>query len=197
MLLSADDERGMRPEVIPGLAFFCSEKRVKPAGVKSMHKINMVLLALLMVVGAGAAGCQGPLVRTDLDRLLSNPDEFKGKSVLVTTDIARLLENQDAYYKKKVELTGYVEYLGHRGVSDWGFLLKDEAGKSLLCHEQNYRVVVWDMPVAILRRAERERAVVTVVGRVERGGRIELDWIEFQDLHLDTDYRPHSVAIPW
>lgn len=162
-----------------------------------MNKLHALILAMLMVVGVGASGCQGPLVRTDLDTFTKNPEEFKGKMVLVTTDLARLIDNQEAYCKKKVELTGYVEYLGHRGVSDWGFLLKDEAGRSVLCHEQNYRIEAWNMPVTILRRAEREHGVVTVVGEVERGPRIELDWIEYQDLHLDTDTKPHSVALPW
>lgn len=161
-----------------------------------MNTLYAIIVAMLVLVG-GVSGCQGPLVRTDLDTYVKNPQEFKGKMVLFTTDITHLLDNQETYLRKKVELAGYVEYLDHHGVSDWGFRLKDDAGNSVLCHEQNYRVAAWDRLVTILRRAERERGVVTVVGEAEWGGKIELDWIEYQGQHLDTDYKPYSIALPW
>jgi hypothetical protein len=153
-----------------------------------------LIIGMLLILGV--CGCWGPLVRTDLDSLRKNPDEFKGKAVLLTTDIASLLDNQESYLHHKVELTGQVEYLGFPGQVYWSFLLKDEAGRALHCYEQEYHVYSWGMVDAAIRRAEREHGVVTVVGKPERGGRLELDWIDYRGQHLDTDHKPPSFHVP-
>ena len=48
-------------------------------------------------------------------------------------------------------------------------------------------------PVIAVRRAEREKQVLTVVGKVEMGPKIELDWIEHEGLHIDTDFKPQTM----
>jgi len=134
-----------------------------------------------------------PLVKTDLKSLNENPLQYKGKMVVVTTDVRSLVEKPEDYCGKKVELNGYVRLNGFRRTGDWGFILEDEEGRSIRCYEWKYRVESWIMPSMTLRRAARENGQVTIVGRVEKDREIELDWIEYENEHYDTDYLPYTA----
>jgi hypothetical protein len=158
---------------------------------KLIVKITLNLVLCLLV-----AACAGPLVKTDLQTLQENPEQFEGKQVIVTADIESVVENQEAYAGKKVELTGYVEYVGFWASSYWNFILKDKNGLSVKCYERNYRVEAWIMPVTAMRRAARENGLVTVVGKLGKSLRVELDWVEFRGQRYITDYKPPSIRYP-
>lgn len=155
-----------------------------------MRKLLVLMVSLGLSFGFFACT---PLVKTDLKSLSENPLQYKGKQVVVVTDIKSLVENPEDYYGKRVEITGYVRLNGFRRTGDWGFILEDEEGRSVKCYEWKYRVEAWILPSVALRRAEREKAPVTVVGKVGKSLKIELDWIEYGDQHYDTDYLPYSA----
>jgi len=67
----------------------------------------------------------------------------------------------------------------------------------LRCYEWEYRVDGWIAPEMALRRAEKENEQVTVVGKLEGGLRIELDWIEYKGQHYNTDYKPPGFRSPF
>jgi len=148
------------------------------------------LLAILAIAfSLSMLGC-APVVKTDLESLNQNPEKFEGKEVIVATDLASLVESPSRYLGKRVEVQGYVEYKGFWAASYWNFILKDEAGNFTKCFERHYRVDAWMRPVAAVRRAEREKQLLTVVGQVETGPKIELDWIEYEGETIDTDLKP-------
>ncbi len=143
-------------------------------------------------------GCASSVVKTDLKSLQEHPEKYKGKRVIVTTELKSLVSTTTNYQGKDVEVTGFVALDGFnfRGVNDWSFILKDEEGNSVRCYEQEYRVESWIMPELVLRRAEKEKKPIKVVGRFERKLRIELDWIEYEAQHYDTDYKPPNLTFP-
>ncbi len=149
-----------------------------------------------MVLSISLLACT-PLVKTDLKSLNANPDEYKGKRVVVTTDLKSVVEKPEDYLGKKIELTGYVKTNGFRRTGDWGFILKDEEERSVRCYEREYRIRSWNMPSMALRRAARQNGQVTVVGKLEKDLEIELDWIEYEGLHYDTDYIPYTAFRPY
>lgn len=134
-------------------------------------------------------GCT-PLVRTDLKSLQKDPEKYQGKKVIIQTDLKSVLENPADYLGRKIELMGYVKYYGHRGPRGWSFSLKDINGREIICYEREYRVESWTVPCIALRRAERNREQIIVVGKLEKGLELELDWIEYQGQHIDTDFKP-------
>jgi hypothetical protein len=46
------------------------------------------------------------------------------------------------------------------------------------------------VPVMAVRRAERNNEQITVVGKLQMGLEIELDWIEYEGQIIDTDFKP-------
>ena len=139
-----------------------------------------------------------PMVKTDLKSLNENPEKYKGKWVIITTDLKSVVDDPKAYRGKNIELTGYVKLdrFDFKGFYGWSFILKDVEGRSLRCYEREYRVDGWIMPEMALRRAEKESEQVTVVGRLEGGQKIELDWIEYKGQHYNTDYKPPGIPLP-
>ena len=136
-----------------------------------------------------------PMVKTDLKSLNENPEKYKDKRVIVTTDLKSVVDNPKAYRGKKIELTGYVKLdrFDFSGINGWSFILKDVEGKSVRCYEREYRVNGWIRPEIALRQAEKENKQVTVVGKLEGGLKIELDWIEYEGQHYDTDFKPQGI----
>jgi hypothetical protein len=134
-----------------------------------------------------------PLVKTDLKSLNEDPGRYKGKRVVVTADLRSIVEAPEDYIGKHVEVTGYVANNRLRRSGDWAFILEDGEGSSLKCYEWRYRIDSWILPSMAIRRAAREKGQVTVVGKLEKDLEIELDWIEYEDQHYDTDYLPYRA----
>jgi hypothetical protein len=156
---------------------------------------RLLLLTACLVLSLSLFAC-APLVKTDLKSLKENPQEYEGKTVVVTTDLKSLAEKPEDYLGRKVELTGFVEYNGFRKFHHWNFFLKDEEGRSVRCYEREYRVDAWLWPVVTAKRAARENKPLTIVGRLHPNLMIELDWIEYEGIHIDTDHKPPGFAFP-
>lgn len=155
-----------------------------------------VMVALVgLIFSFGLFGC-APLVKTDLKGFTENPEKYKGKFVIITADIKSVLEKPEAYVGKRIELKGYVAYNGVRDFSYWNFMLKDEEGKSIRCFEYEYRVDVWLWPDMIVKRADSNHEQLTVVGKLEKGPKLELRWIEYNGQTISTDYLPPVIAFP-
>jgi len=138
-----------------------------------------------------------PIVRTDLKSLQENPEAYKGKSVILIADIKSVIEAPEAYRDKKIEMTGYIVLDGFRRGDDWSFVLNDGEGRGVRCYEREYRLRSWIMLEMALRQANQRNEKITVVGKFERNGKIELDWIEYKDQHFDTDYKPPGIRLPF
>ncbi|MFH0814025.1 MAG: hypothetical protein V2A69_14490 [Pseudomonadota bacterium] len=148
-----------------------------------------------LVFSLSLLGC-APVVKTDLKSFKENPEAYQGKEVIITTDVKSVVEDPESYLGRKIELKGFVKYNGFRGFSHWNFFLKDEEGRSLRCYEREYRIEAWIWPTTILRRAERENEQLTVVGKLQKGKEIELDWVEYKGQTIDTDYKPPQFPVP-
>lgn len=150
-----------------------------------------ILISLMGIVFAGSLfSCAGQVVKTDLQSVEENPDAYKGKRVVITTDLKSLAEKPEDYLEKKVELKGFAEYREGPLRPYWHFVLKDEEGRSLKCYERNYHNYVWEWPLMTVRKAKRNKEQLTVVGRFEKRGVLELDWIEYDGETINTDYVP-------
>ena len=159
---------------------------------RTMKMLSVFIIRIILLFSI--SGCT-PVVKTDLKSLNENPEQYRDKEVIVVTDLARVVEDPDAYRGRRVELTGYVAYKGFWASNYWNFILKDETGASIKCFERNYRVDAWLRPVVAVRRAEREKQLLNVVGKVEMGPKIELDWIEHEGVHIDTDFKPRTMLV--
>ncbi|RLA93934.1 MAG: hypothetical protein DRG25_03570 [Deltaproteobacteria bacterium] len=161
------------------------------------EKVNMkeILIWIFVLVLSLILNSCAPLVKTDLQSLKDNPEKYQGKIVIITTDIKSVFEAPEAYLGKKIELKGYVEYKGFRELRNWNFILKDKEGRSIRCYEREYRVEAWIIPVMAIRKAARNNQQLTVVGKLQKGLKIELDWIEYEGLTIDTDFKPFRVKI--
>ncbi len=146
----------------------------------------LALLAGLMLLN----GCH-KTVRTDLETLRENPDKFQGKEVVIVTEIEDVKRNPQPYLQKEVQLQGQVEYMGFREHFRWNFLLKDAEGRALRCYEREYAYRVSSRVELTVREAEKEGEPLTVVGSLENGNELELDWIEYRGDRIDTDFVPH------
>jgi len=140
------------------------------------------------------ASCFPQVVKTDLPNLLANPEKFQGKEVIVTADLKSVLESPGDYRGRKIELSGYVDYRGWRGFRAWHFFLIDKEGRKARCYEKVYRVEGWIVPIVTVKRAAREQKLLTVVGKLEKSMNIELDYIEYEGRHIDTDTKPSHFA---
>ena len=143
------------------------------------------------------SGCAGPFVKTDLQTFQQYPEQFKGKRVILTASLEQVMAHPDAYVGKKVELTGPVISKGFWGPPDWDFLLTDGKDRTIRCYEHTYRVDAWILPVMAIKRAARQNEMVTVVGKLQRNLEVELDWIEYEGQHFDTDYLPSAIPYPF
>ena len=159
-----------------------------------MKNYLVLLIGFLLLLTLSSCA---PIVKTDLKSLQENPEKYKGKKVIITADIKSVVEAPGAYWGKRIEISGYVKTDGFRRTKDWGFILEDQEGRSILCNEREYRVTSWLMPVMALRRAEKENKQVTVEGKLLRNLEIELDWIEYEGQHYDTDFKPPQFRVPF
>ena len=161
------------------------------------QKVNMkeILIWIFGLVLSLILNSCAPMIKTDLQSLKDNPEKYQGKIVIITTDIKSVFEAPEAYLGKKIELKGYVEYKGFREFRNWNFILKDKEGRSIRCYEREYRVEAWIIPVMAIRKAARNNEQLTVVGKLQKGLKIELDWIEYEGLIIDTEFKPFRVKI--
>jgi hypothetical protein len=166
------------------------------AGKKKITMKNYLVLLIGFLLLLTLSSC-APIVKADLKSLQENPEKYKGKKVIITADIKSVVEAPEAYRGKRIEISGYVKTDGFRRTKDWGFLLEDQEGRSILCNEREYRVTSWLMPVMALRRAEKENKQVTVEGKLLKNLEIELDWIEYEGQHYDTDFKPPQFWVPF
>ena len=113
--------------------------------------------------------------------------------MIVIADIKSVVEAPGDYLDKKIEIMGYVTLDGLRKTNDWSFVLKDEEGRQVRCYEREYRITSWIMPEMALKQANQGKEKVTVAGKFEKNGKIELDWIEYKGQHFNTDYKPPEV----
>ena len=152
-----------------------------------------VLLLTVLVLG----GCAGPVKLSQSD-WQADPDQHGERDLIIETTLAEVAADSSAYGDYSVELAGLPEYVGHKVTHPyWHFYLTDAAGNRLLCYERNYRVSHRSVVDRLVRHAQKAGETVTVVGRLKRGGELELDWIDYGNWHLDTDYFPPSFAMPF
>ena len=131
------------------------------------------------------------IVRLDLTSFNENPEAYADKRVIITTDIASLINNPTPYFYKDIEISGFINkaLIG----LDWGFYLEDEAGLSVRCYERTYRHSPWLRADMAVKRAWRNKENITIVGVFGKLHDIELDWIEHEGVHIDTDLKPQTM----
>lgn len=137
-----------------------------------------------------------PIVSTDFKSFQENPEKYQSKSSTIKADIKNVAKPPAILVGRKVELTGYVVLEGFKTINDWSFLLKDDEGHQVWCYERTYRVTGWIAPEMALREAAHKKEKITVLGRFEQSGKIELEWIEYKGQHYDTDYFPPGIWLP-
>jgi hypothetical protein len=104
-----------------------------------------------------------------------------------TTDIESVLDTPDAYIGKKIELAGYIEEKNLNGFKDWGFILSDKSGKSIACYEFGTGDIDLIEQEIALRQAKKRNELVTVVGKLGKGLRVELETFETGGQIYNTD----------
>jgi hypothetical protein len=158
--------------------------------------MEKLYLMIGLLVCTNFFGCS-PHVRIDPKEMSKDSEKLKGKNIILVTDIADLHENPISFVDKKIELKGYVEYRRTKKIYYWNFLLKDDNGRCIICYERHYRPRPWLRPVYAIMKAERVNDIITIVGRLKEDLKIELDWIEYDNETIDTDYVPPFIKIPW
>jgi hypothetical protein len=154
-------------------------------------RVRKILVAIMGIISLlGLYSCLGPVVKTDLQSLNENPEDFEGKEVIITAALNTVTENPDAYLYKKIELKGYVVYKEPWSGLYWNFILIDEDGNAVNCDERWYRTDIWIWPLTAVRHARNKNEQLTVVGRFQKGRTLELDWIEYDGQMFDTDFLP-------
>ncbi|MEW6442645.1 MAG: hypothetical protein AB1640_17040 [bacterium] len=114
---------------------------------------------------------------------------------MLATDIKSLVQNPGAYEDRHVEVTGRVEYRVPADRSQWGFFLKDEAGRFIRCVERNDRAGDWAWEERVAQQADLRNQELTVAG-LFNGSEIRLNRIWFRGLSFDTDYDTRSFGSP-
>ena len=143
-------------------------------------------------------GCAAPPIVVNLADYLAAPQRYVAADAVVRTDLASLLANADVLKGRRVELSGQVDYRGHViGFNYWHFYLLDGQGHRLRSYEREYRVDSWVWASTLARKAGADHGTVVVSGRYEPPSDLELDWFDYLGHHVDTDYRPPKVFIPW
>ncbi len=153
-------------------------------------KTFSIWIASLVVLFTLKSCAPTEIVKVDLLSLNDHPEEYEGKRVIITTDIETIAMNPEPYFSKDVELSGFV---GKDSFGlDWEFLLENEEGISVKCYESKYRNYPWIRADMAVRKARINNEKITVVGILNKGFGIELDWIEYEGQIIDTDYRPYK-----
>jgi len=130
-----------------------------------------------------------PLAKTDLKSLNEDPEKYAGKHIVVTTNLKNVVEKPEDHLGKQIELKGYVQYDELQKLENWNFMIKDNEGRYLKCYESNYNVAAEIWTKMVVRQADRKGEQLTVMGRLEKGLVMELDWIEYGGQHIDTDVK--------
>jgi hypothetical protein len=104
-----------------------------------------------------------------------------------TTDIESVLDTPNAYIGKKIELAGYIKEKQFSDFKDWGFILSDKSGRAITCYEFETREVDFTVQEIVLRRAKKKNELVTVVGKLRNGPRLELETFETGGETYNTD----------
>ena len=62
---------------------------------------KFLVLLLVIAFSLSASGCT-PAVKTDLNTLNQNPEQFQDKEVILVADLASVVETPDTYRGRKV-----------------------------------------------------------------------------------------------
>jgi hypothetical protein len=155
------------------------------------------LAATLATVASLIAGCASAPVTVDYAEYREEPERYREADAIVRTDLPTLLASGETLEGRQVELSGAVDYRGHTGFFYWHFYLAGPGGERVRCYEREYRVDSWVYARNLARRADSDGGTLKAVGRYEPPLGIELDWIEYDDQHVDTDYMPPRFVLPW
>ncbi len=142
-------------------------------------------------------GCATPPVVVDYAEYRTAPERYAEADAIVRTDLATLLSNADTLAGRRVELAGQVDYRGHFGYFYLLFFLTDVQRQTMRCYEREYRVDSWIWARTLARRADTDDGTLKVAGRYKPPQGLELDWIEYKGHHVDTDYHPPRLLLPW
>ncbi len=152
---------------------------------------------IMLVVLMGLAGCAPKeMVQVDLASFNENPDEYKDKRPIIKTDIDTLLKNPDFFDRKEVMLSGFVKTVNPPWIY-WEFKLVDDQGQMVGCYETNYRDTPWVWAENTVRRAQYYNEKISIVGVFKKSDHVELDWIEFRGKIVDTDFTPPHIPYPY
>jgi len=144
-----------------------------------------------LVVALLLSACAAPPVRVDFADYQAAPQKHADDDAIVRTDLATLLANAKLLKGRRVELSGRIDYRGFKiGFNYWHFYLVDDQGHRLRAYEREYRITSWHWADTMARQASAEHAIVKVSGRFEASSDLELDWFEYRDQRIDTDYLP-------
>jgi hypothetical protein len=103
------------------------------------------------------------------------------------TDIKSVLDTPNAYMGKKIELAGYIKEKNLNGFKDWGFILRDKNGRSITCYEFGIGDIDLIEQEITLRQAKKRTELVTVVGKLGKGLKVELETFETGGQIYNTD----------
>ena len=180
--------------------------------VRGMGRWLFPLLAWLALTG-----CAGSTMVSDA-AWRADPEAFAEKRVLIETTLEALLAEPDRYLGQHVVFRAVPGNIGFRNPSlHWGFFASpagdqgkagapepgagdgkaDDERRHLLCYERTYRVSRWLVAEVVAERAQRAGEPLRISGRLVKDDRLELDWFDYRDWHVDTDYQPPVITLPY
>lgn len=164
-----------------------------------------------LLMGLVLTGCAGPTMVSDV-AWRADPDAFAKKRVLIETTLDALRKEPARYLGQHVIFKAVPSGIGFRNETlHWGFFARPagEDGKepddervagqahTLLCYERTYRVSRWLVAEVVAERAARAGEPLRISGRLVKRDRLELDWFDYHDWHVDTDYQPPVITLPY
>lgn len=139
---------------------------------------------LLTVLVAGSAACS-----------VGGIQEGMGPAAPLRPALQELAQDPGRFADRYVIVTGMVDDRAYRNDGGrWGFDLMGDGDAVVRCYERHFRQG-GPFPVThLLRRAGHEAGLVEVAGWAHGDGRLELDWIDYAGMRVDTDVLPRPFS---
>jgi hypothetical protein len=131
-------------------------------------------------------------VRVDIDKFIKDQASYIDEDVVITATLEDVVSRYNLYRGNKIELSAPFSYYGSDKFWTWYVMLR-KGENTLRCYTNHYRLRTANEAVNLLKRAERKKESITVLGVLNNDG-IDIEIFSYDGISVRPNllYKPNS-----
>ena len=146
------------------------------------HFIKCIFLIAVILI----SGCTvKEQVRVDIDKFIKDQASYIDEDVVITATLEDVVSRYYLYRGKKIELSAPFSYFGSEKFWTW-YVMLQKGENTLRCYTNHYRLRTASEAVSLLKRTERKKESITVLGVLNNDG-IDIEIFSYDGISVKPD----------